>query len=164
MLFDKYAKDLEKWGAEVPKVFKRVAKKGAVKFVKEAQDLTDKEGLVDTGAYKGHWAAKEIELEDGTEAVLCSNSMDYSMLLEKGYTIKKDHFVPFDKMEGTPKTKALIASFKAKYPKAKGFIAKAGRYKGKFIGRQAIGEAVYYCIEQLDKEFEKAVKTTLKGE
>lgn len=128
MLFDKYAKDLEKWGADVPKVFKRVAKKGAVKFVKEAQDLTDKEGLVDTGAYKGHWAAKEIELEDGTEAVLCSNSMDYSNALELGHKTRN-----------------------------------GGWWKGRFVGRRAIDEAVYYCIEELDKEFEKAVKTTLKG-
>jgi len=162
-LFDEFAKDLEKFSADIPGIFKNTAQKAAIKFVKTAKDLTDSEKVFDTGGYKRSWAAEEIELEDGTVAVLCSNSMDYSMLLEKGYTITKDHFVPFDKMEGTPKTKALIASFKAKYPKAKGFIAKSRRYKGKFIGQKALDEAFFYCVKQLYSELDTAREKYIKG-
>ena len=48
-MFDEYAKKLEELQQDVPKIFEKVAKKGAIKFVNEAQDRTDREGLVDTG-------------------------------------------------------------------------------------------------------------------
>ena len=155
-MFDQYAAKLKQYKANVPKVFSKVAQKTAVKAENTAKSLTDGNGLVDTGAYKGAWEAHSEELDKGIYAVYLNNSMDYSSFLEKGYTLNKNVFVPFDKMEGTPKTKALIARIKAKYPNAKGFLRKAGRYKGHFIGRQSLDEAHYYAIQQLDKEMEKA--------
>lgn len=156
-MFDQYAAKLKQYQADVPKVFKKVARKTAIKAENTAKGFTDKEGLVDTGAYKGAWEAKSQELEKDTYAVYLNNSMDYASYLEKGYILNKDVFVPFDKMEGTPKTKALIASLKAKYPGATGFLKKAGRYKGHFIGRNTLDEAHFYALEQLDKELEKAI-------
>lgn len=155
-MFDQYAAKLKQYKANVPKVFSKVAQKTAVKAENTAKSLTDGDGLIDTGAYKGAWEAHSEELDKGIYAVYLNNSMDYSSFLEKGYTLNKNVFVPFDKMEGTPKTKALIARIKAKYPNAKGFLRKAGRYKGHFIGRQSLDEAHYYAIQQLDKEMEKA--------
>ena len=51
-MFEDYAKKLEAIEANTSKIFEKVAKKGAIKFVKEAKERTDKEGLVDTGNYK----------------------------------------------------------------------------------------------------------------
>lgn len=155
-MFDQYAAKLKQYKANVPKVFSKVAKKTAIKAENTAKSLTDNDGLIDTGAYKGAWEAHPEEIDKGIYAVYLNNSMDYSSFLEKGYTLNKNVFVPFDKMEGTPKTKAFIARIKAKYPNAKGFLRKAGRYKGHFIGRQSLDEAHYYAIQQLDKEMEKA--------
>ena len=157
-MFDDYAKKLKELQEDVPKIFERVAKKGAIKFVNEAKKRTDKELLLDTGAYRRNWHAKEIEPLPETYGVECINSMEYASFLENGYVIKNDYFVPFDKMEGTPKTKAFIAQFKAKYPNAKGFIRKAGRVKGKFIGKLSVEDAHFYCIEQLETALEKAYK------
>lgn len=155
-MFNHYAAKLKQYKANVPKVFSKVAQKTAVKAENTAKSLTDGDGLVDTGAYKGAWEAHPEEIGNGIYAVYLNNSMDYSSFLEKGYTLNKNVFVPFDKMEGTPKTKAFIARIKAKYHNAKGFLRKAGRYKGHFIGRQSLDEAHYYAIQQLDKEMEKA--------
>lgn len=162
-MFDEYAKKLEELQQDVPKIFEKVAKKGAIKFVKEAKKLTDAEALVDTGAYKRNWNARDFIVAGSTSngfayAVECNNNMEYASFLEEGYVVKKDYFIPFDKMDKSKKTKAFIANFKSKYPNAKGFIRKAGRYKGKFIGRRAIDEVHYYCIKQLEKTLEKAIK------
>ncbi len=163
-MFDYYKKKLEELQEDVPKIFERTAKKGAIKFVNEARKLTDQESLVDTGSYKRNWTAKAFDIDAGLSgvnnsyAVECRNNKEYASFLEEGYVVKKDYFVPFDKMEGTPRVKAFIAQFKSKYPNAKGFIRKAGRYKGKFIGRRAIDEAFYYCTKELNKAIEKAMK------
>lgn len=136
----------------VPSIFEKTAKKAGIKFVNEAKDKTDEEGLVDTGAYKRSWHADIGEIKQKFWVVRCINSMDYASDLELGYEIKTAHFVPFEKMEGTKKTKALIASFKAKNPKAKGFIAKPRRFKGRFIGRYALDKAREYAHEELENE------------
>lgn len=86
-MFDEFARDLKKLEADVPKIFTKVAKKGAVKFVKEAKKKTDKEGLVDTGAYKGAWFAEAVDL-GGVAAIDCTNNMDYAMHLEKGHKLR----------------------------------------------------------------------------
>lgn len=155
-MFDEYAKKFEELGENVPKIFKKVAKKGAINFVNEAKKITKQEGLVDTGYYRDNWGAEVIEPEKNKFGILGQNSAEYASHLEEGYDLKHNQFIPFDKMKGTPKTQNLIAQFKSKYPNAKGFIRKAGHYKGKFIGRRALYETRYYCIQQLDKEFEKA--------
>lgn len=157
--FKDFAKRLEDLQQDVPKIFEKVAKKGAIKFVNEAQDLTDAESLVDTGSYKRNWVAKAFDIGGlSTYGVECKNNKEYASFLEWGYVVKKDYFVPFDKIKGTKKAENFIAQFKSKYPNAKGFIRKAGRYKGKFVGRRAIDEAHYYCIQQLQKAIDKAMK------
>lgn len=87
-MFDQYAAKLKQYQADVPKVFKKVARKTAIKAENTAKELTDKEGLVDTGAYKGAWEAKSQELEKGTYAVYLNNSMDYASHLEFGHALR----------------------------------------------------------------------------
>ena len=154
-MFDDYAKKLKDIGADVPAVFETVAKNGAIKARNEAVKITDKEKLVDTGNYRRNWHGKAVELSNEAYGVQLENGVEYASHLEYGYSIKKDHFVPFEKMKGTPKAKALVNDFKSKYPNAKGFIAKARRFKGRFIGRQALDETRYYCIQKLDETFDK---------
>lgn len=86
--FDDYAKKIAKLGGNVPKIFKRVAKKSAVKFVNEAKSKTAKEGLVDTGAYRDHWDAEAEEVLPKTYRVICTNSMDYASHLEFGHKLR----------------------------------------------------------------------------
>lgn len=152
--FEQYEQKLKKIEGVVEETFEKVAKKSGIKFVKEAKDLTEKETLVDTGNYRRNWTS-DIGVVGETSkafAVKCINPVEYASFLENGYVVKKDYFVPFSKLEGTPKVKAFIAKIKAKNPKAKGFIRKAGRYKGHFIGKQALETAREYAHSQLKKE------------
>lgn len=84
-MFDDYAKKLEAIEANTPKIFEKVAKKGAIKFVKEAKERTDKEGLVDTGNYKRSWQAEAFEPKKGVHGVICENTADYATELEYGH-------------------------------------------------------------------------------
>ena len=83
-MFDDYAKKLEAIEANTSKIFEKVAKKGAIKFVKEAKERTDKEGLVDTGNYKRSWQAEAFEPKKGVHGVICENTADYASHLEYG--------------------------------------------------------------------------------
>ena len=87
-LFDAYAKKLEELGQDVPKIFAKVAKKGAIKFANEAKDITDAEKLVDTGAYKRSWHAEAIEPTPEVYGVLCENNMEYASHLEFGHKLR----------------------------------------------------------------------------
>lgn len=153
-MFDEYAKKIEELGANSPKVFKTVALWGAKYAEKTAKNITDKEGTVDTGNYKRNWFAYRIEPQKDIYGITLENNTEYASFLEDGYVLKKDYFVPFDKMEGTPKTQAFIARFKAKYPNAKGFIRKAGRYKGHKIGRQTLNDTEGTVLLKLREEIE----------
>lgn len=121
--FDDYAKKLKNLEQDVPKIFKRVAKKGAIKFENEAKERTDKEGLVDTGAYKRNWQAKAIEPLPDVYGVECVNNMEYASHLEYGHKLRN-----------------------------------GGRWKGRFVGELSMREAEYYCIQELEKALEKAMK------
>lgn len=155
--FDDYAKKLEALGENAPAIFKQVAGRAAKNFEREAVRETDRAKAVDTGAYKRNWKAEVIELGNNEYGIVCMNSMDYASFLEDGYDIKKAHFVPFDVMQGSPKTKNLIASFKAKYPNAKGFIAKPRRFKGLKIGRIALSDTEAFALIELQYEFDVAM-------
>ncbi len=155
--FNDYAKKLEELGQNVPKIFKAVAGRGAVHFENTAKELTDYENAVDTGAYRRNWNAEVIELNEGEYGIVCMNSMEYASFLEDGYEIHKKHFVPFDIMQGTPKTQKLIASFKTKYPNAKGFIAKPRRFKGLKIGRRAINDTEGWLLLEIRNEIDIAM-------
>jgi len=155
-MFDEYAEKLKNLGENVPAIFRNIAKRGANHFVKEAVELTDREKAVDTGAYKRNWAGEVIEIGNGQYGIACMNSMEYASFLEDGYNIDKAHFVPFDVMQGSPKTQALINSFKAKYPNAKGFIAKPRRFKGLKIGRRAIVDTEGWAVIELQEELDAA--------
>lgn len=172
-MFDDYAKKLEELGADVPKTFETVAKKGAIHFENAAKEITDKERLVDTGAYRRNWNGEYFKPDEKSYAIACQNTMEYASYLEDGYNIKTAHFVPFKAdsgvsrtgkawktkgMQGTPKTKAFIASFKAKYPDAKGFLAKPRTFKGLKIGKRAITNTELWLTNQLDEEIEKLMK------
>jgi hypothetical protein len=155
--FNDYAKKLEALGENVPKIFKAVAGRGAKHFVGEAVRETDRAGAVDTGAYKRNWNAEVVEFGSGEYGIACMNSMEYASFLEDGYEIHRSHFVPFDKMQGSPKTQKLISSFKAKYPNAKGFIAKPRRFKGLKIGRIAMSDLEGWAIIELQSELDAAM-------
>lgn len=156
-MFDEYAKKLKDLGANVPQIFKMVAKKGANHFETTAKELTDKEKAVDTGAYKRNWNADVVEFSEGKYSIVCMNTMEYASFLEDGYSIDKAHFVPFDVMQGSPKTQAFINSFKAKYPDAKGFMAKPRKFKGLKIGRRSMDNTEGWVLLELRNEIDIAM-------
>jgi hypothetical protein len=86
--FDDYAKRLEELGANVPKVFNQVAKRGAVHAENTAKELTDYEKLVDTGAYRRNWNAEGVELSKDIYAITLQNSMEYASHLEFGHKLR----------------------------------------------------------------------------
>lgn len=122
-MFDEFAKKLKELEADVPKIFKKVAKRGAIKFVNEAQNRTDREGLVDTGAYKRNWRAKDIEPSPDVYGAECTNNMEYATFLEYGHRTR-----------GNTKV------------------------KGRFVGELSMGDARFYCLEELEKEIKKAME------
>ena len=162
-MFDDYAKKLQSLGENVPAIFKMVANRGKNHFRNQAIEYTDKEKLVDTGNYRRNWNAEVVEIGSGEYGIVCMNSVEYASFLEDGYEIRQKHFVPFDKMQGTPKTNNMIASFKDKYPNAKGFIAKPRRFTGKKVGRRAIQETEGFVLLELEKEIEIAMKSKELG-
>lgn len=87
-MFDEYAEKLKEIHANVPAVFKRVAKQGAVKARNEAVKITDEEKLVDTGAYKRNWHAEGVEVTTDSYGVTLVNSMDYASHLEWGHKLR----------------------------------------------------------------------------
>lgn len=153
-MFEDYAKRIEEIGADAPKVFKTVALWGAKYAEETAINFTDEENAVDTGNYKSNWFAERIEPEKNIYGILLENNVEYASFLEDGYVLEKNHFVPFDKMEGSPKTQALIAKIKAKYPNAKGFTRKAGRYKALKIGRRTLDDTHGTVLVKLREEIE----------
>lgn len=82
--FESFRKDFEKMSADSSKIFKKVTKKGAIKFVNEAKKLTDNEKLVDTGNYRRNWSAETINEED-INTITCENNADYASHLEYGH-------------------------------------------------------------------------------
>lgn len=87
-MFDVYAKKLKELKQDVPAIFEKVAKRGAIKFVNEAKDLTDLEKLVDTGAYKRNWHAEASMPLDNVYAIEADNSMEYASHLEFGHKLR----------------------------------------------------------------------------
>lgn len=122
-MFDEYYKKLKDLEQDVPEIFKKVAKKGAIKFVNEAKKRTDKEKLVDTGNYRRNWNAEVIEPLPETYGVQCENNVEYASFLELGH-----------------RTRA------------------GNKVQGKFVGKLALEDARFYCLEQLEDALEKAYK------
>lgn len=120
-LFEQYTQKLEKIHADVPKIFKTIALKGAKFAENNAKSLTDTEKLVDTGNYRRNWSAQRIEPQAGVYGVLLENNAEYASYLEDGHSLKN-----------------------------------GGRWKGRKIGKNTLDDTLWYCIEQLDKAFEKA--------
>ena len=87
-MFEEYAKKLEELGENVPKIFKNVAKRGAIHARNEAVNTTDRLGLVDTGAYKGNWNGTWTETSKDTYAIILQNGMEYASFLEDGHAIR----------------------------------------------------------------------------
>lgn len=84
-MFDEYAKKLKDLNQDVPKIFERIAKRGAIKFVNEAKNRTDNEGLVDTGYYIRHWEAQMFQPTPDSFGVLAYNNTEYASHLEYGH-------------------------------------------------------------------------------
>lgn len=170
-MFDFYAEKLKKYQANVPKIFKRIAKKAAIKAENEAKEITDSEELVDTGAYKAAWSANSGEIEKDVYAVALSNSMDYASHLEWGHkvrgktklTVKIKGKIKRNKkirrLLGKKGMRALgikVRKHKKIRKELKGY-SNGTRVKGFFVGRNALEEAHYYAIQQLDKVTEQAM-------
>lgn len=122
-MFDDYAKKLKDLHADVPDIFENVAKRGALRFRKEAVKLTDKEKLVDTGNYRRNWNALSDLIMVGTYAINAFNNVEYASHLEYGHKLRN-----------------------------------GGRWKGRFVGRRALDNTHFYCLEQLENELQKALK------
>lgn len=86
--FEQYYSKIRNIEDGIPKIFEKVAKKSAIKFVNSAKDRTKKEGLVDTGAYRNNWAAEAEEVLPDTYGVICTNSMEYASHLEYGHKLR----------------------------------------------------------------------------
>ena len=162
-MFDEYAKKLEALGENVPKIFDKVAKKSAINARNYAVETTDRLGLVDTGAYRRSWNGEAFNIDENTYGVALQNTMEYASFIEDGYEIRRPHFVPFDKLQGTPKANAIISSFKKKYPNAKGFIAKPRRFKAQKVGQIALNDTEGFALLELRKEIDVAMKAKELG-
>ena len=121
-MFDEYLKKIEKLTDDAPKIFHKVAVKGAVFFENKAKDITDLELLVDTGNYKRNWAGKAVKENDGN-VIIGSNNVEYASHLEYGHKLRNGR-----------------------------------RWKGRFVGDRSFQETAYYCLTELDKEWQKLVK------
>ncbi|MCM1338794.1 MAG: HK97 gp10 family phage protein [Muribaculaceae bacterium] len=119
-MFDSYAKKLASVQADVPKIFKATALKGAKFAENKAKELTDQENLVDTGNYRRNWNGERIEPQEGVYGVVLENSAEYASYLEDGHKLKN-----------------------------------GGRWNGRKVGRRTLDDTEFYCLEQLDKAFEK---------
>lgn len=87
--FEEFTKKLQNIEGVVPEKFLKVAKKAGIKFVNEAKDLTDENGLVDTGNYKRNWHTDIGIIGNGKAFVIkCQNPTEYSNHLEYGHKIK----------------------------------------------------------------------------
>ena len=86
-MFDEYKKKIEAIGENAPKVFKKVAQLGAVKFRNAAVTRTDQERLVDTGNYRRNWNGEAIEFE-GDYGIVCQNNVEYASFLEEGHRMR----------------------------------------------------------------------------
>lgn len=83
--FEQYISKMRNIEDVVPSIFEKVAKKAGIKFVNEAKDKTDKEKLVDTGAYRRNWYTDIGEIGKKFWVVKCLNPMEYASHLEKGH-------------------------------------------------------------------------------
>ena len=116
--FEQFNQIMHETEGVVPQIFEKVAKKDAIKFVNEAKDITDKEKLVDTGAYKRNWTGDIGNPAKKFWVVKGYNPMNYASFLEYGHKIR-----------GTAK-----------------------KYKGKFVGTNAIKKAEEFAVEELKKQ------------
>ena len=116
--FEQFNKDMHETEGVIPQIFEKVAKKGAIKFVNEAKNITDKEKLVDTGSYKRNWTGDIANPGKKFWTIKGFNPMSYASHLEYGHKIK----------------------------------GSGRRFKGRFVGTQAIKKAEEFAIEELKKE------------
>lgn len=86
-MFGDFRKDLEKYTKDTPKIFEHVAERGAIEFVNQAKEITDREKLVDTGNYKRNWYAESINT-NYNNIVYCENSVEYASHLEWGHKLR----------------------------------------------------------------------------
>lgn len=121
-MFDEYAKKLEDLEANVPKIFKAVAKRGANHFIKEAKEFTDREELVDTGNYRRNWTAEVVEPQKGTFGIVGINPVEYASDLEYGHKLRNGK-----------------------------------RWKGRFVGKQALNGTEGWTIIELQYELDLAM-------
>lgn len=87
--FEQFTKKMQEIEGVIPEKFLKVAKKAGIKFVNKAKDLTDENGLVDTGNYKRNWAADIGVIGNGKAFVVkCQNPVEYANHLEWGHKIR----------------------------------------------------------------------------
>ena len=86
--FEQFNKAMHETEGVIPQIFEKVAKKAAIKFVNEAKDITDKEGLVDTGAYKRNWTGDIANPAKKFWTIKGFNPMNYAAHLEYGHKLR----------------------------------------------------------------------------
>ena len=121
-MFDGYFKKIRKLTNDAPKIFHKVAIRGAGFFEDKAKEITDMEHLFKTGNYKRNWVGQARKDYDGS-VIIGSNNVEYASHLEYGHKLRNGK-----------------------------------RWKGRFVGDRAFQETAYYCLTELDKEWQKLVK------
>lgn len=86
--FEQFNQAMHQTEGFIPLIFEKVAKKAAIKFVKEAKENTDKEGLVDTGAYKRNWTGDIANPARKYWVIKGFNPINYASYLEYGHRLR----------------------------------------------------------------------------
>ena len=134
-MFEEYAKKLEELGENVPKVFNTVAKKGAIHARNTAIEITNREGLVDTGAYRRNWNGESGKTKNDTYAITLENSMEYASHLEYGH-----------------KLRGINENRKYKIKRPWNIDVPNVRYKGFFVGARTLVDTEGYTLNLLFEE------------
>ena len=86
--FEQFNNEMHETEGVIPEIFEKVAKKAAIKFVNEAKEITDKEGLVDTGSYKRNWTGDIANPGKKFWTIKGFNPMNYASHLEYGHKMR----------------------------------------------------------------------------
>lgn len=144
--FDDYFKKLEGIGENAPKIFKTVAKKGAIHARNEAVNNTDRFGLVDTGAYRRNWNGEPVQFDKNTYGITLQNTMEYASWLEEGHGLR-----------------GINENRKYKIKRPENIDVPKVRYKGFFVGKLALIDTEGWAILELKDEFDVAFKAQKYG-
>ena len=86
--FEQFNQAMHETEGVIPQIFEKVAKKAAIKFVKEAKTKTKAEGLIDTGYYRDNWTGDISNPGKKFWVIKGFNPISYASHLEYGHRLK----------------------------------------------------------------------------